>query len=134
LSNYKIRAHHAMCLQSFCGKGYNKRFVENMTHISSELLKNPMITVINYEDDICSECPNCTNSESCRYHEKVSLYDSKVFEYCSIKSGSTMYWNDFQDAVYKNIISVHKRSIICADCKWNEICQTIFMEEVLNLN
>jgi hypothetical protein len=123
MSTYKIRAHHAMCLQYFCGKGYSSRFVENMKFIAAELHKNPMITVIDYEDDICNECPNCSDSECCRCHEKVSRYDGKVFEFCSIKSGSTMHWNDFQNVVYKNIISVHKRKLICQDCKWNDICE-----------
>ena len=57
------------------------------------------------------------------HYEKVNIYDSKVLQYCSIKSGSIMYWNDFRDAAYKNIISVHKRSMICKDCQWNEICE-----------
>lgn len=124
MSKYKIRAHHAVCLQYFRGKGYSNRFVENMTNISSELHKNPLITVIDYEDDICSECPNCEKNKSCLYHEKVRVYDNKVFEFCSIKSGHTMYWNEFQDLVYKNIISVDKRKMICQNCQWNEICET----------
>jgi hypothetical protein len=121
--NVKIRAHHALCLQFFCGKGYNNSFIENMKYISNVLCKNPLITIIDYGDDICSECPNFMNHEKCLDQEKVSLYDSKVLQYCSIKSGSIMYWNDFQDAVYKNILSVHKRGMICKECKWNEICE-----------
>ncbi len=122
MSNFKIRAHHAMCLQYFCGKGYDNPFIENLKYISDALLGNPLITIIDYGDEICSECPNYSN-HTCLHQEKVSIYDRKVLQYCSIKSGTTIYWNDFQNAVYQNIISVHKRNLICKDCEWNEICE-----------
>lgn len=126
--NFKIRAHHAMCLQFFCGKGYSSPFVENMKYISKALSKNPLIMVVDYGDDICSECPNYARDEICTSQEKVSTYDSKVLQLCSIKGGSIMYWNDFLNAVNKHIISVHKRSAICGDCQWNEICENYVRE------
>ncbi|RDY30405.1 DUF1284 domain-containing protein [Lachnotalea glycerini] len=128
MPKYKIRAHHAMCLQYFCGNGYSDAFVENMKYISAALNKNPIITVIDYGDDICSECPNYLMNNQCVDQNKVSVYDSKVLQYCSVESGITIHWKDFERAVHQNILSVNKRDMICKDCKWNNLCKKFYHE------
>ncbi len=121
MSDFNLRAHHAMCLYFFTGKGYNNEFVENMNHILESLSINPRITIINEGDEICNKCPNFID-EKCVEQEKVNKYDHKVLQYCLLKRGDSIYWKDFQDIIYKNIIAVHKREKICKDCEWNKIC------------
>ncbi|MDE6671865.1 MAG: DUF1284 domain-containing protein [Ruminococcus sp.] len=114
MSEYKIRPHHALCINFFEGKGYSTNFTENMTRIIENLQKNPLIEITTVHDVICSKCP-CTDC-----HEKATSYDMKVLDICGI-SGK-IRWNDLQEIIHEKIISTGKLHEVCVDCQWFYIC------------
>lgn len=117
----KLRAHHGLCLYFYHGLGYSEEFVKNMNKVKEDLEKDPLIIIINECDDICKCCPNRVNNK-CISIDKVNSYDSKVLELCRIKPNSIMLYSRFKKLVCDNILEEGKRTIVCGDCQWSQIC------------
>lgn len=117
-----LRPHHGMCLYFFQGKGYSDAFTQNMAKIKRALDENPLVRLVNEEDSICGACPNNQN-HICISLEKVNRYDSTVLELCALESGSEIPFQDIQKRIRERILETDKRSHICGDCQWNELCR-----------
>lgn len=118
---YKLRAHHGMCIAFFQGRGYSTDFIVQMEKLIQQLKKNPIINICAQADSICCTCPN-QHQGVCRTESKVSEYDRLVLKYCGLSVGMTMPYADFQEAVHKHILLSRKRSEICGNCQWDPIC------------
>lgn len=115
MSEYKIRPHHALCINFFEGKGYSPEFTANMTAVIKVLeSENPVVEITTGHDVICRCCP-CTDC-----HGKALSYDLKVLDICGI-SGNIL-WKDLKKIIYKKIISAGKLLEICGNCQWFSIC------------
>ena len=121
MKDYRLRAHHGMCLAFFKGKGYSEEFTLHMTRIKNDLENNPNVKIVCETDDICSKCPNNKNSE-CLSEDKVREYDRDVLRRCNLSEGAIISYADFKDLVYNNILIPEKREEICGNCQWNELC------------
>lgn len=121
MKDYRLRAHHGMCLAFFKGKGYSEEFTLHMTRIKNDLENNPNVKIVCETDDICSKCPNNKNSE-CLSEDKVREYDRDVLRRCNLSEGEIISYDEFKDLVYKNILIPEKREEICGNCQWNELC------------
>ena len=119
MSVHKIRAHHAMCLYFFQGRGYSGEFVENMSRMKAILEKNPEISLMDSPDDICAACPNRL-TENCA--EKASRYDREVLRRCGLSVGDTLSYEDFSKKVVETILRPGVRGTICGDCQWSSLC------------
>lgn len=120
--DYKIRAHHGMCLAFFEGKGYSSEFTIHMGKMKQLLSENPEVYIFSETDDICSSCPN--NKEGvCLSEGKVKNYDSQVLALCGLQSGTGLLWKDFEKLVETNVLNAGKRKDICGGCQWNYICE-----------
>ena len=117
---YNLRAHHAMCLYFFQGKGYSGEFVENMRAIKAVLEENPMVRLLDSPDDICTACPN-QKTEICA--ENASRYDREVLRRCGLSAGETLSYRDFSQNVIETILRPGLRAEICGDCQWSSLCQ-----------
>lgn len=126
MKEYRLRAHHGMCLAFFEGKGYSEEFITHMLRVKSDLEDNLNVRIICKTDDICSKCPNNINGE-CLSEEKVKEYDIEVLKRCNLSEDDTISYIEFKDLVYKNILIPEKREEICGNCQWNELCY--FKEE-----
>ena len=118
---YKIRAHHGMCLAFFQGKGYSSEFTKHMAQMKRRLEENPLVCITGQTDVICSACPNNENG-SCVTAEKVARYDRQVLKRCNLAEGQVMPFFDFEKLVYDNILLPGKRKEICGNCQWNCYC------------
>lgn len=119
---YRIRAHHGMCLAFFEGKGYSGEFTRHMEEIREGLKQNPVITLTDKTDDICSLCPN--NKEGiCTAAEKVEGYDRAVLSLCGLSSGQRIPWQAFENLVEERILAAGRRAQICGNCGWDPVCQ-----------
>lgn len=118
---YKIRAHHGMCISFFEGKGYSNEFTKHMAEIIHKLSKNAIVCISDETDIICEKCPN--NKEGvCETADKVAEYDRQVLLRCGLNVGDVISFSDFQDKVFENIIYTGKREEICGNCQWSSIC------------
>lgn len=115
MSEYKLRPHHALCINFFEGKGYSTDFTENMKRIIEKFRENPVIEITTDRDVICRCCP-CTEC-----HEKALSYDMKVIDACGISG--IISWENLQKTVREKIISSGKLKEICGNCQWFYICK-----------
>ena len=120
MSVHKIRAHHAMCLYFFQGRGYSGEFVENMGKMKAILEKNPEISLMDSPDDICAACPNRL-TENCA--EKASRYDREVLRRCGLSVGERLPYRELSRKVIETILRPGLRGSICGGCQWSGLCQ-----------
>jgi len=125
---YNIRAHHALCLFFFRGKGYSSGFIKNMTDFKNILDNNPLVRITGNADAICSQCPNNINGR-CTTEDKVSYYDSQVLLRCSLSDGSILPYQELRSLILHNIILPGKREEICGDCSWTLLCHNPVHQE-----
>lgn len=121
MKEYRLRAHHGMCLAFFEGKGYSEEFTTHMSGIKRDLEENPNVRVICETDDICSKCPNNINGE-CLSEKKVKEYDREVLERCNLSESDVIPFFKFKELVHNKILITEKRKEICGNCQWNELC------------
>ena len=122
-TQFKLRAHHGMCLHYFQGKGYSSSFTENMSSVLTYLNENdPLVTVIADCDNICSKCPNLIFGK-CITSRKVSKYDNNTLKSLDIESGTTMKYSEYSKLIEDKIINSGIRGKICSDCRWNDLCK-----------
>lgn len=124
MSEFKLRAHHGLCINFFEGKGYNEAFVRNMEKVISKLRENPNLSIITEMDFICRACPN-NHKGMCRCSQKVNSYDERVLALCGIKNREVMNWSDYSGLVRQKIIATGKLQTVCGDCQWFVICGMI---------
>ena len=119
-----LRPHHGMCFQFYEGKGYSSEFCDNMSRILVQLEKNPdvIITLTSGVDLVCDNCPN-NRAGTCTSVDKVARYDQAVLKACDLQEGQTITYRQFVDLVQRDIISAGKRTAICGDCVWNDLCK-----------
>lgn len=118
---YRIRAHHGMCIAFFEGKGYSSEFTVHMSEIIHILKSNPLVCISTQTDVICSKCPN-NKQGNCETESRVIEYDRQVLGRCGMSDGMILPYADFKKSVYDNILIPGKREEICGDCQWSEIC------------
>lgn len=118
---YKIRAHHGMCIEFFQGKGYSNEFTAYMGGILQKLENNPVICITMETDAICQKCPN-NRQGICETESKVAEYDRQVLHRCGLSEGMVMPYWDFKKTVCENILLPGKGKEICGNCQWSGIC------------
>lgn len=118
---YKIRAHHGMCIAFFQGKGYSNEFTVHMGEMIHKLENNPTICISTQTDAICLKCPNNIQGV-CETESKVTEYDRQVLKRCGLSDGMIIPYADFKKAVYEHILLPGRREEICGNCQWSEIC------------
>lgn len=121
---YKIRAHHGMCICFFEGKGYSNEFTRHMGEIIQKLDENPFVRISLQTDIICEKCPN-NKQGICECAKKVAEYDRQVLLRCGLSEGTIIPFSDFKKMVYDNIILPGKREEICENCQWSSLCYEI---------
>lgn len=121
---YKIRAHHGMCIAFFQGKGYSNEFTAHMSEMIHKLENNPTICITTHTDAICLKCPNNLQGV-CETESKVAEYDRQVLKRCGLSDGMIISYADFKKAVYEHILLPGRREEICGNCQWSEICHFI---------
>lgn len=118
---YKIRAHHGMCIAFFQGKGYSNDFTAHMGEMIHKLESNPTICITTQTDAICRKCPNNIQG-ICETECKAAAYDRQVLWRCGLSDGMILPYADFKKSVYEHILLPGKREEICGTCQWSEIC------------
>lgn len=118
----KIRPHHGLCTEFFCGHGYSGEFAENMEERIKYLEnENPVIILTDEWDIFCVKCPEMDNG-SCERGGKPKRYDSRVSELCGLSAGEKMRWSEFKTAVRERILNKGLLSEVCGDCRWRDLC------------
>lgn len=117
----KLRPHHLICLNLFRGKGYSDKFTINMTTVKSHIDSHDTIHITEGKDDICSHCPNSSDSGLCITESKVNKYDDAIRKILDLKSGKDYSFTELTKMI--NISSILDE--VCSDCSWNSFCKQI---------
>lgn len=121
MSNYKLRAHHGLCIQFFEGKGYSDSFTSNMSNVINNINNDLYIQIVTNKDVICNGCPNLEN-DVCNSQHKVGEIDKKVLTLCGFKENEIIKAKDFFQRVNEKIIKANKLKEVCKNCEWLYIC------------
>lgn len=91
----RLRPHHALCLQTYVGKGYSNAFSENMTKISQALNQRPtqMVHFTLGADEICAACPNLQNGV-CSKEDSCAKLDRLAWEAMALGCGEVLSWEE----------------------------------------
>lgn len=117
----RLRAHHGLCLAFFEGKGYDDVFTAHMAMVLRQTEGNPVLEILADADAVCSKCPNLKNGLCCT-SSRVREYDRKTLLLCGLHESATTDWNTFSSLISERILKKGRRSEICGDCEWNDIC------------
>lgn len=121
-SDYKLRAHHSLCIQFFEGRGYSEDFVREMTDIIGQLNEyNPEVIITDACDIICEICPNNIDGK-CTSGQKAGNIDRRCLEIYGISSNSKISWKKLKALANDRIISENRLKEVCGDCQWADIC------------
>ena len=113
-----------MCFHAFSGKGYDERFIKNMTDIRELLLSNPdvQLEIIAELDSVCQACPHlrdtgCSKGDDQFEELKIKEMDRKVLSLSGLREGETVKARDAFDAVEKAITPAILTKL-CTNCEW----------------
>lgn len=121
-ADFRLRAHHGMCLQFFVGEGYSSDFTLNMSRLKAYLEENdPVVTLVAEDDNICAKCPNLM-ANGCESFDKVKNYDGRVLKTLGLEPGCRIRYSEFIKLVADSIIATGERKNICGDCEWTGLC------------
>ncbi len=132
MSNFKLRPHHALCIQNFRGNGYSSEFTDNMTTVIQFLEQNnPQIVLIPETDRLCSCCPH-NQKGRCRSYGHVLELDHRFLQQIGLSVGTPITWKSLKNCA-KNIINDKYRfQAVCHDCSWYEFC--LFQNKTPNIS
>lgn len=120
----QIRPHHLLCIGNFVGEGYSEDFTQNMKNIVSALNSGESFVLTDKSDDICKKCP-FDNVGICKTEEKVRRYDNAAKDALNVEYGKKYKYADIKQMISEQIYSKGKRSDICGDCEWADLCNEI---------
>ncbi len=118
-----LRPHHALCLQTYVGKGYSDSFAKNMTKISQELSQRPT-QLVHFNlgaDEICAACPNLQNGV-CSKEESCAELDRLAWEGMALGCGEVLTWAEVTQLVQNNLVKTGKYHALCDGCTWEAVC------------
>lgn len=127
LSTVKIRAHHILCMQGFCGYGYSQDFVNNIAQVIKDINSSPELEVeiIAECDVICSHCPY-NSGGVCQKRsnsvQRVGDMDLRVLRKLELKEGAKGRAKDIFSLVNTTLRNISYIQDICGDCNWKEKC------------
>ena len=121
----RLRPHHALCLQTYVGKGYSNAFSENMTKISQAFNKRPTLLVhfTLGADEICAACPNLQNGV-CSKEDSCAELDRLAWEAMALGCGEVLSWEEATQLVRQNLLETGKYHALCDGCTWEAVCTT----------
>lgn len=118
----RLRGHHLICLQFFRGEGYNREFIENLSHVL-KLATNEGVTLAEGGDDICAACPSYTD-ERCTHQpggeEKIQNLDALATELLNVEK-THLSWSEIRDQIPAIIEEWRKKA--CESCEWKVVCE-----------
>jgi len=116
-----VRAHTALCMQGFVGRGYSEEFAQNMQRIIDLLHNGTEIQLTAGPDRICGACPH-GQTNGCRLHDRdneahIVDQDHAVLRALQLPPNSRLSWSTLVERVGRNIKPSDLDSI-CGGCPW----------------
>ena len=114
----RLRPHHLLCTQGYSGKGYDEKFVLNMTLITDRMRTDPdlKVQIVFSTDDICRFCPRKRGEGICADDEKVLVFDKGTTDLLDLEE-KTYEYQELISKVHEKMTH-EKMKEICGICEW----------------
>ncbi len=117
-----VRAHNLLCLLGYRGKGYDERFVGEMTAVHRTLREHPetRLEIRTSPDRLCAACPNlrggCTLGGP--HHEAhMRAQDEDVAARLGLEAGEVVAWSEVLRRVAASVRGTDLPAL-CTTCPW----------------
>ncbi len=118
-----LRAHNLLCLLGYRGRGYDDRFVAEMTAVYEALGADPgtRVEIRTSPDRLCSACPNlrgggCTLGGP-DHEAHMRSQDEDVAKRLGLAAGDVVTWAEVLRRVARGVRGADLPSI-CTTCPW----------------
>jgi uncharacterized protein len=118
-----LRAHNLLCLLGYRGRGYDARFVAEMTTVHHVLERAPetLVEVRTRPDRLCGACPNlrehgCTLAGP-DHEAHMRAQDEDVARRLGLKDGGVYPWREILERVARSVRGADLPAI-CTTCPW----------------
>lgn len=115
-----LRAHHALCLQHWQGRGYSPAFTREMNRVAALLARAPetRVRLLDRPDGFCACCPNLAG-RACA-SPKPARYDAAALAAMQLPAGAVLPWRTLLPLAHE--LARKSLAAICGDCQWFFIC------------
>lgn len=118
----ELRAHHALCVGFYRGKGYSPAFTAFMTQLVGSLrASDALLTLQSAADGLCFRCPH-NHGGVCESAEKVARYDAAVLRLLGLPEGAALRRSELAALVRERIVDAGRLGEVCGGCQWHELC------------
>ncbi len=122
MSGCELRAHHALCIGFFRGKGYSAAFVENLSALVGALrASDPLLTLQSRADGLCRRCPHDCGGR-CESADKAARYDAAALRLLGLPEGTSLRRSALAALVRERIVNAGRLGEVCGDCQWHNLC------------
>ena len=118
-----LRAHNLLCLLGYRGKGYDARFVAEMTAVHEALRADPQtcVEIRTSPDRLCTACPNlreggCTLAGP-DHEAHMRSQDEDVARRLGLRAGDVVTWAEVLGRVAAGVRGTDLPAI-CTTCPW----------------
>lgn len=118
-----VRAHNLLCLLGYRGRGYDDRFVLEMTAVHRALASAPetLVEVRTAPDRLCTACPHlrdrgCTLGGD-RHETHMRAQDEDVAARLGLRAGDVVPWREIVARVAASVRGADLPTI-CTTCPW----------------
>jgi len=118
-----VRAHNLLCLLGYRGRGYDERFVGEMTALHEVLRAHPetRLEIRTSPDRLCAACPNlrgggCTLGGP-GHEAHMRAHDEDVADRLALRPGDVVPWSVLLRRVAESIRGADLAAI-CTTCPW----------------
>lgn len=125
----KIRGHHLLCVLTFAGRGYSRKFERDFKAIVRRMRKNEMMQIVDQPDEICRSVKDCEGSHC--YEPRIDLRDQLALADISavlrrnLKVGDEIAPADLLTAKVRAAFRRNEIRKGCFDCQWRDLCDQI---------
>lgn len=125
----RLRGHHLLCVLTFQGAGYNKRFTANFASIVKRLNAGEEILVVAGPDDICA--PIAAEADAHCELARVGERDASALDAISEMTGSALSPGTglvLDARMVRLLRASFSRGTIraaCSGCEWHALCSGI---------
>ncbi|MBO8168216.1 MAG: DUF1284 domain-containing protein [Thermoanaerobacteraceae bacterium] len=122
----KLRGHHLICLQFFQGKGYDRKFTDNLQELLQRIEAGEETILVNGPDDVCLSCPHLQAAKCMRKADaadEIKRMDEQACVYFGLTEGDIVKWQELRDRVNRIPSAWYAR--FCKECDWLDICNQL---------
>lgn len=132
MKQYNLRFHHVMCMHTYSGTGYSKKFSEKMEQLITDCQQFPetSLLLIDHCDDLCSACPH-RRADGCKEEASIIQRDQEVREYFGLQKGRLTY-NELIQQIHAAFSEIKTISQVCHTCRFYPLCDAVLPKTLLS--